>query len=141
MNDLRINDLFDLEPLESRLRSLTRPWRMETLQEAPQIKLDVKEQDDRYTVRAEIPGVRKEDIDLQVDGNRVSISAEVKREKEEKQGTRVLRSERSYGYAHRSFVLPAVLDEGKTEAKYENGVLELTLPKRGNGGTKRVAVS
>jgi HSP20 family protein len=140
MSELRLFDPLALEPLEDTFRSLMRPWRMEGMEVAPRIKLDLNELDNSYTVKAEIPGVRKEDIDVRVDGNVVTISAEVKKEKEEKKEGRVLRSERQEGYASRSFTLACPVDEAKAIAKYENGILELSLPKKAETSTKRLSV-
>lgn len=95
-----------------------------------QIKMDVSEDDKAYTVHAEIPGVKKEDIHVAIEGNQVSISAEVKNEKEVKEGEKLLRSERYYGSVSRAFSLAQDVDEGAAQAKYKDGVLELTLPKK-----------
>ncbi len=141
MNELRINDLFDLDPMESTFRSLLRPWRFEAADRAPQIRLDVSESDSSYVVKADIPGVRKEDIDVRIDGNQVTISAEIKQEKEEKSGSRVLRSERQVGFASRSFTLADSVDDAKADAKFENGVLKLTLPKRSPASQTRLAIA
>ena len=141
MNELRVTDPFALEPMEDLFRGMLRPWRSELARQAPQIKLDVHEDDKAYTVKAEVPGVRKEDIDVRIDGNQVTISAEVKKETEEKKGSGVLRSERQYGWASRSFTLAGDVDDGKSVAKYENGILELTLPKKGQASAKKVQVS
>lgn len=112
-----------------------RPFSMET--ETPSlIKIDLTENDTTYTVRAEIPGMKKEDVKVQVDGNRVSISAETKQETEEKEGERVICRERYQGSSYRSFTLSSDVDESKAQAKFENGVLELTLPKK-NGKTSK----
>lgn len=100
----------------------------------PRIKMDVSETDQAYTVKAEIPGVKKEDIKVDIEGNQVSISAETKKETEEKKGETVVRSERYYGQQFRSFTLGSEIDDAKAEAKYRDGVLELTLPKKKNGG-------
>ena len=97
---------------------------------APQIKLDVHESDASYTVKAEVPGVSKDDIDVRIEGNRVTLSAEVKKDKEEKKDGRVLRSERQYGYASRSFTLACDVDEAKAEARYKDGILELSCRRR-----------
>jgi len=105
------------------------------------IKVDVKEDDKSYTVRADIPGVKKEDIQVDVEGNMISLRAEAKQEKEEKKGEKVIYSERSYGMVSRSFSLPAEVDSKGAKAEYKDGVLSLTLPKKGNGGGKRVTVS
>jgi HSP20 family protein len=92
-------------------------------------------------VKAEVPGVRKEDIHVAVEDDQVSITAEVKKETEEKKGETVLRSERYYGMQSRSFTLMHDVDQSKAEAKYQDGILELTLPKKSNGGAvKQVAV-
>jgi HSP20 family protein len=141
MNELRLNDLFDLDPSESTFRGLLRPWRLDAPDRAPQIRLDVSEADGSYLVKADIPGVRKEDIDVRIDGNQVTISAELKQEKEEKSGSRVLRSERQYGFTSRSFALADPVDEDKANAKFENGVLKLTLPKRAQVSQKRLTIA
>lgn len=107
----------------------------------PQIKLEVAEEDKAYRVKAEIPGVKKEDIAIAVDGNRVTISAEVKREKEEKKDEKVIRSERYYGKVSRGFVLDQEVDEQGAQAKYVDGVLELTLPKKASGAAKKITVA
>ncbi|MCC7058633.1 MAG: Hsp20/alpha crystallin family protein [Burkholderiaceae bacterium] len=109
--------------------------------DALEIRVEVKEADGNYTVLAEMPGVKKDDIQVQIDGNRVSISAEVKRESEQKEGERVLRSERYYGSVARSFALPTELDEARAEAKFENGVLSLTLPRKATPATRRLSIS
>jgi HSP20 family protein len=108
---------------------------------AVEIKIDVKEDDKAYTVRAEIPGVKKDDIKVDVDGNVVSLSAEVKQEKEEKKGEKVVYSERSFGMASRSFTLPADVDAKGAKAEYKDGLLSLTLPKKANGSAQRIAIS
>jgi HSP20 family protein len=107
---------------------------------APQIKIDLTENDKSYSMRAEIPGVKKEDIKVQVDGNRVSISAESKQEKEEKKGDKVICRECYQGTSYRSFTLDSDVDEAKAEAKYDNGVLELTLPKKNGGSARQLQV-
>jgi HSP20 family protein len=117
-----------------------RPWRFEPPDVAPRIKIDVSETDGQYAVKAEIPGVRKEDIDVRVDGNMVTISAEVKTEKEEKKGSRVLRQERQHGYASRSFTLACPVDDARAEANYQDGVLELKLPKKTESTSKRLSI-
>jgi len=106
-----------------------------------QMKIDVSENDKSYTVRADIPGVKKEDIAVNIDDNQVSISAEVKEEKEKKNGDRVVHKERYYGNVYRSFTLAQDVDEKAAQAHYEQGVLELTLPKKPAGKAKQLAIS
>jgi HSP20 family protein len=106
-----------------------------------QIKLDVKSSDGAYAVSAELPGVKKDDIKVDIDGNRVTISAEVKKESEEKKGEEVIRSERYYGALSRTFTLDSDIDESKADAKYADGVLKLTLPKKVAVSKKRLAVA
>ena len=107
---------------------------------ASSFRVDVTENDKAYTVHAEIPGVRKEDIHVSVDGAQVTLEAEVKQEREAGKDERVLHVERLYGKATRSFTLPAELDEAKVEAKYRDGLLELTLPKKAAAARKQIAV-
>lgn len=104
------------------------------------LKVDVKEDDKAFTVHAEIPGVKKEDIQVDVQGDQVSIRAEVKKEKEEKKGEKLIHSERYYGMVSRSFSLPCEVDDTATIAKYKDGVLDLTLPKKSGGGSHRISV-
>lgn len=106
----------------------------------PSIKMDVKEQGDNYLLHAELPGVKKDDIHVVIDGNQVSISAETKQEKDVKDGDRVLRSERYFGKISRSFQLAQDLDDGAASAKFNDGVLELTLPKRTATATRRLNI-
>lgn len=105
-----------------------------------QIKMDLKEDDKAYTVHADIPGVKKEDIHVSIEGNQVSISAETRMEKEEKKGEKVLRSERYVGKVARSFTLAHDVDEASAQAKYSDGVLELTLPKKAVSAAKKLAI-
>lgn len=119
---------------------LMRPVRMEGAPEV-QIKVDVKEDDKSYVVHAEIPGVKKEDIHVTIDGNQVAISAEVKNEKEVKEGEKLLRSERYYGKVSRAFTLAQEVDEGASQAKYNDGVLELTLAKKAAAQAKRLTIN
>jgi len=103
------------DPLDDLFRGFfVRPVDMSgNVQQPPSIKMDVKEQGDNYLVHAELPGVKKEDIHVVVDGNQVSISAETKQEKEVKEGERVLRSERYFGKVSRSFQLGQEIDDSK----------------------------
>lgn len=105
-----------------------------------QIKMDLKENDKAYTVHADIPGVKKEDIHVSIDGNQVSISAETKVEKEEKEGEKVLRSERYVGKVARNFTLAHEIDEAQAQAKYSDGVLELSLPKKAASSARKLTV-
>ena len=105
-----------------------------------QLRVDITEDGKSYTVRAEIPGVRKEDIHVAIDGNQVEISAEVKNEKEVKDGEKVLRSERYYGKVYRAFALGQDIDDAATQARYSEGILELNLPKKASGSVKRISI-
>jgi len=119
-----------------------RPVRFDPGVDAPaEIRMDVSEDDKSYMVKAELPGVKKEDVHVSIDGNRVSISAEVKREKEEKSGEKVIRSERYFGQVQRSFTLQSDIDEGRAEAKFTDGVLNLSLPKRAPASARRLTIS
>lgn len=110
------------------------------LEAEPEIKLEISEADKIYTVKADVPGVKKNDIQVSIDGNQISISAEVKHEKEEKEGNKLVRSERYYGKQFRSFTLAHDIDESKAEAEYSDGVLKLTLPKKAGTEAKTLAI-
>ena len=129
MNQLTTYDPFADTGIDELFRGFFRPVRFEKAGPVT-IKMDVTEQDNAYLVKAEIPGVAKENIQVSIEGNQVTIGAEVKREKDVKNGDRVLRSERYYGSTYRAFALPVEVDEAASNAKYENGVLELRLAKK-----------
>jgi len=135
---VRFNPFMDVDDLFTNFGM--RPF-MRDMETAPQIRMDLTENEQSYVVRAEIPGVNKDDIKVSVEGNMVSISAEVKQEKEEKQGEKMLCRERYQGSSYRSFTLACDVDEEKTLAKYDNGVLELTLPKKGGSPHKEITIS
>jgi HSP20 family protein len=106
----------------------------------PRVKVDVAEQNGAYKVTAELPGVKKEDIQVSIDGSQVTLGAEVKQEKDASQDGRVLHSERVFGKVVRSFTLPQEVDESKAEAKFRDGVLELTLPKKAAAQRKQISI-
>jgi HSP20 family protein len=130
-----VDDQFD-----SLVRSLFRPVAVTSRDVVVPIRMDVSEQENAYVVHAEMPGVKKDDIKIEIDGNEVSISAESKNEKEVKEGERVIRSERYYGKISRSFTLANEVDENAASAKFDNGVLELALPKKAVAKAKLVSV-
>lgn len=140
MTNLKVYDPFSTEPFDEVFSGFFRPARFGTQMKEPQIKIDVEETDAAYKVRAEIPGVKKEDINVEVDGDVVSIRAEVKNEKDVKQNGKILRSERYYGTMTRRFSLERDVDEAHTAARYENGVLFLDLPKKAASSNKRVTI-
>jgi len=105
-----------------------------------QIMIDVQERDAAFEIQAEIPGVKKEDIHVDLDGNILRLRAEVKQEDRKEEDGRAVYSERYFGAVSRSISLPADVDERNAKAKYENGVLKLTLPKRAGGKRQRLTV-
>ncbi len=118
-----------------------RPLHGDPLPSPGKIKLDVKDSDAAFLVHAEVPGVRKEDIHVSVDGNVVTVRAEVRQEDKSGSDEKLLRSERYYGAVARSLQLPVDVDSAKSKAKYENGVLTLTLPKKQiSGGTQTLKI-
>jgi HSP20 family protein len=134
------SDMTRLSPLRA-LDDMFRDLAPRAMAQAePMIGVEVSENDQAYMVRAEIPGVKKEDIKVDVRGNRVSIAAETRRETGQKEGSRLIRSELYYGQQSRSFALEQDVDESRAEAKYVDGVLELTLPKRSSGGGSKLEI-
>jgi len=132
--EVTMNPLTRYEPLVGRLDGLfdefLRPALVWENNAQPQIRVDVKETPEAYCVHAELPGVPKEAINVEIEGNEVTISAESRRETQKKEGEKWLRTERSFGKAARRFALPQELDESRAVARFENGVLLLTLPKK-----------
>ncbi|MDO8251266.1 MAG: Hsp20/alpha crystallin family protein [Rhodoferax sp.] len=142
MANLRLFEPSLNEPFESVFRRFMSPLRLEKNLDDMDIRVDVVEKDAGFTVRADLPGVKKEDINVRIDGNLVQIDAETKSEKELKEdGGKVLRCERYYGAVSRAFTLTQDVDEAKAVAKYENGVLTLELPKKTTSSAKRLAIS
>ena len=139
-NITRYDPFNDLDDLFKGL--FVRPMRFD-LDVAPQMrmKIDVTKAEDTYTVRAEIPGVKKDDVQVSIDGNEVTISGEARKESEEKKGEEVIRSERYYGKVSRSFTLAQDVDESKVVAKYADGVLKLTLPMKSKAATRKITVN
>jgi len=117
-----------------------KPLHGEPLPSPGQIKMDVKESDGGYTVSAEIPGVKKEDIHVPIEGSVVTVRAEVKQEDTQTKDDKVLRSERYYGSVSRGISLPQDIDQSQAKAKYDNGVLTLTLPKKQGNGSQKLRI-
>lgn len=107
---------------------------------AARARMDVIDKNDRFEVLVDLPGVKKDDIQVTIEGSRVAISAETKTEKTEKDGDRVLHSERFAASYARTFELPAEVTEDGADASFDNGVLTLTLPKRATVTSKRLAI-
>lgn len=136
-----MSNLTRYEPFEDFFKGFfVRPFTLPT-EASIDIKIDVKEGEKEFMVEAEIPGVKKEDIFIDVDGDTVSLRAEMKSEKEEKKGEKIVYSERSYGMVSRSFTLPMDVDDKAVKAEYRDGVLKLVLPKKSNGAGRRITVS
>ena len=126
---------------ESAFRRFFSPARFDAEAQTLDMRLDVSENDKAYVVKADVPGVKKEDINVRIDGNVVQIDAEVKREKETKgEGGKVLHSERYHGTVSRTFSLGQDVDEAKADAKYADGVLTLELPKKASAAARKLTV-
>lgn len=139
MNNLTRYGMFDDVFNDFAKGFFLKPMVMENQPEL-QVRIDVKEDKDAYKVHADLPGMKKDDIQVTVDGNVVTIRAETKRASEKKEGEKVLRTERYEGMVSRSFQLPYEIDMAAAEAKYQDGVLDLTLPKHAATGGKQLAV-
>jgi HSP20 family protein len=126
--------------MDELFRGFFKPVRWEGARAPVMIKMDVTETTDGYTVHAEMPGMKKEDVNVEIEGNQVTITGEVKRDWEKKDGDKLIRSERYYGNVYRSFTVPHELDEAKCEAKYDGGVLELKLVRLVGVEGKKLAI-
>ncbi|RQR34194.1 Hsp20/alpha crystallin family protein [Burkholderia sp. Bp9142] len=144
MSNMTRYDPFSIEPVSELFQGLFRPLRGMALADEPDLasmKIDVTENDKAYTVNAELPGVAKDDIDVQITGNTVSINAKIERNTELKDGERVIRRERYSGAISRSFSLAGDIDDASATATYQDGVLSLTLPKKAPVGQKKLTIS
>ena len=133
----RFDPVTDIDDL---FRSMSLRPLLRDFEASPEIRINVEEDEKAYLISAEIPGVRKDDIEISVEGNQVTIQAEVKRD-ETRKSAKEIHSERFVGKSYRAFTLPQEIDSGKCEAKYDNGLLMLTLPKKSNGQSTRVAIN
>jgi HSP20 family protein len=136
-------DPFPLEGVPDLFHGLFRPLRGAGTAQAPEtgIRIDVTEDEAGYTVKAELPGVEKKDIDVKIEGNLVSIAAKIERDAELKEGVRVLRRERHAGSMSRTFTLGADIDDARANASYKDGVLTLALPRRSAGERKSLEIN
>jgi HSP20 family protein len=126
--------------IDELFRGFFQPIRREGRAAAATIRMDIAEDNKSYTVHAEIPGVGEDDIQVTIEGNQVTLGAEVKREHDVQDGQRILRSERFYGNVYRSLTLPTEVDETQSAARYQNGVLELKLVKKAQQSGKRLNI-
>lgn len=141
MSNLRVYNPFLMEPVDDFFSGFFRPVRSDQTVQPPQIRVDVNEKEDAFIVKADMPGIRKEDIDVSINGDSLTISAEMKQEKDEKKDGKVLRSERYYGMTTRSMSFGTNVDAAAAKAKYESGVLELTLPKKTSQQARRLTIA
>jgi HSP20 family protein len=128
----RFDSLFD-----NRFERFFAPAKADT--QAP--ALDLAESDRAYTVKLDLPGVAKNDVKVSIDGRRVSIEAQSRKDEEKKDGDRIVYRERALASWARSFVVAADIDQAESAAKLENGVLTLTLTKRGTPAAARITVN
>jgi HSP20 family protein len=140
-----VRSLARSHPFEELFRDLSpgyfvRPLHGDPLPEPGQIRIDVKETDSAFTVQAEVPGVSRDDIQVGLDGARVTISAEVRQADKQSDDERTLREERYFGSVSRSLQLAQEIDEAAATAKVDNGVLTLVLPKRKSGAGRQLKV-
>jgi HSP20 family protein len=142
MSSLRLFEPALNDPFDSLLRRFMTPMRFERSLDELDIRVDVLDKDGFFKICADLPGVKKEDISVRIDGNLVQIDAETKSEKEFKDnGGKLLRNERYYGAVSRAFSLSQDVDETKAVAKYEDGVLTLELPKKTTTASKRLTIN
>ncbi|MEZ5606313.1 MAG: Hsp20/alpha crystallin family protein [Burkholderiaceae bacterium] len=139
-NQLLRNSLFDDFFRDVAPGFFIKPLHGDSLPSAAQIRIDVKESEASYAVQAEVPGVAKDDIQVSIDGGVVTLRAEIKQQDSQSSGEKLLRSERYYGAVARSFQLPAEIDQARAKAKYDNGVLTLTLPKKLPSAAQRLTI-
>ena len=142
MSNIRLLDPVFGDNFDAALRRFFSPATLEG-EQPPHMKMriDVTENEKAYNVKADIPGVKKEDISINIDGNVVQIDAQTQGAKETRgNGDKVLRSERYYGSISRTFSLGQDIDDTKVQAKYADGVLSLELPKKAPADSRKIAI-
>lgn len=140
MTALRTQDPSLGDALESAFRRLLAPFGGDGEGGPLRMRLDIAEAPDLFEVKADLPGVRKDDIEVRVHANVVQIDAELEREKEARTAGRIVRSERYHGRVSRSFSLAQDIDEARVTARYEQGVLTLSLPKKAPDASRQVQI-
>jgi HSP20 family protein len=142
MENLTRFDPFERDPFEEALGGLLPTFFQPVTgrRREPSIKFDVWETEDAYLVSAEVPGVRKEDLQVSLSGNQVSIAGEQRKEVDVKAKAEMLLNERRYGKMQRTIALPLEIDESSAQARHADGVLHLTLPKKASSLAKRIEI-
>ena len=141
MANLRLFEPALSDPFETIFKRFMAPVRLEMENGSLDMRLDVAEMDGIYKVRADLPGVKKDDINVRIDGNIIQIDAEVKADPAlQASGVKLLRSERLHGALSRAFSVAQDVDDTKSLAKYEDGVLTLELPKKAASASKKIAI-
>ncbi|CAB3901378.1 Hsp20/alpha crystallin family protein [Achromobacter anxifer] len=131
---------FSSEPFADVFQAFLRPIRQNLDDQAPRMDIDVTESGDKYVLKAEVPGVDKKDISVEIDGNTVMISANKEKSSEVKEEGNVVRQERFWGRVQRSVSLASPIDQAAAKAVCENGVLVLTLPKAPGNRNKTLQI-
>lgn len=131
---------FMSEPLSDVFQAFLRPIRQNLDEQTPRMDIDVTEAGDKYVLKAEVPGIDKKDISVEIDGNTVMISANKEKSCETKEAGNVVRQERFWGRIQRSVSLASPIDQAAAKAVCENGVLILTLPKAAGSRNKTLQI-
>lgn len=131
---------FSAEPFADVFQAFLRPIRQNADDQAPRMDIDVIEEGDKYVLRAEVPGIDKKDITVEIDGNTVMISANKEKSSEVKEAGNTIRQERYWGRIQRSVSLASPIDQATAKAACENGVLVLTLPKAAGNRNKTLQI-
>lgn len=141
MSNLRLSDPLFGDPFESAIRRFFSPSLFDSDSAGVRMPVDVAERDGIYEVKADLPGVKKEDINVRIDGNVVQIDALANGDKPAKASPdKILRRERYRGTISRTFSMADDIDDAKVQAKYIDGVLTLELPKKASAAMKKIAV-
>ncbi|SOZ40921.1 Hsp20/alpha crystallin family protein [Cupriavidus neocaledonicus] len=139
MSNIRRYDPFSIEPLGDMLQGMFRNLRLGAEADLP-FKVDVTESDASYAITADLPGVKKEDINVSVDRGTVMITAKLEKASEVKEGDRVIRQERYSGAMQRAFTLDGNIDTDNIDASFQDGVLRVVLPKKEASPQQRVTI-
>lgn len=141
MSNLTLSDPFLIDPFESAWRRFFTPSLLETQMPPLRMPVDVAERDGTYEIKADLPGLSKDEINVRIDGNLVQIDAQAAQAKDEKASNdKILRCERFRGTISRTFSMAEDIDDANVQAKYVDGVLILELPKKPSSAFKKITV-
>ena len=141
MNNIRLSDPLFPTPLESVVRRFLSSSLFDSELVTLRMPVDIVERDGLYAFKADLPGLKRDDINVRIEGNQVQIEVSDDQEKPAaSNGDKVLRNERNRGAISRNFSMADDIDDTQVKASYVDGVLQLELPKKASSAARKIAI-